>query len=272
MSQNSTSRRTVTLRTLQHMKQEGEKIAMLTAYDASFAAVLDNAGVDVILIGDTVGQMVQGHRNTVPVTMDSMVYHSAAVARGSERPLLIGDLPFLSYTSTEQALQSAARFMKEAQVHMVKLECNAGQESIVKALADEGVPVCAHLGLRPQSVHKLGGYRVQGRGEAAAAEMLKQAEQLQAAGADMLLLEAVPATLAAEVTSASQVPVIGIGAGAACDGQVLVLYDMLGITPEPRPSFAKNFMADADSIQAAIEAYIQAVKSGSFPGPEHSYK
>ena len=261
----------VNLRTLQQMKKQGEKIAMLTAYDASFAALLDRAGVDVILVGDTLGQMVQGHNSTLPVTVDDTVYHCSAVRRGAHRPLIIADMPFMSYSSVEVALHSASRMMKESEVHMVKLECSAAQNNIVSAMADQGIPVCAHLGLRPQSVHKLGGYRVQGRDEAAAQIMLQQAEELQTAGADMLLLEAVPTELARAVTEQSSVPVIGIGAGVDCDGQVLVLYDMLGITPGPLPKFVKNFMLQADSIEAAVRSYVEEVKAARFPAAEHCY-
>ncbi len=261
----------VSLRTLQQMKQQGEKIAMLTAYDASFASLLDRAGVDVILVGDTLGQMVQGHNSTLPVSVDDTVYHCSAVRRGNGRPLIIADMPFMSYPSVDVALVNASRMMKESEVHMVKLECSAAQKKIVRAMADQGIPVCAHLGLRPQSVHKLGGYRVQGRDEAAAQLMLKQAEDLQSAGADMLLLEAVPAELAKMITQNSQVPVIGIGAGVDCDGQVLVLYDMLGITPGPLPKFVKNFMLGADSIEAAVRAYVEEVKAATFPANEHTY-
>ena len=261
----------VNLRTLQKMKQQGEKIAMLTAYDASFAALLDRAGIDSILVGDTLGQMVQGKSSTLPVSVDDCVYHCSAVRRGAARPFLIADMPFMSYHSVAVALENAGRLMKETEAQMVKLECSAAQENIVKAMADQGIPVCAHLGLRPQSVHKLGGYRVQGREQAAADEMLKQAEALQAAGADMLLLEAVPAGLAGQITRQSQVPVIGIGAGAECDGQVLVLYDMLGITAGAPPKFVKNFMQDAGSIEDAVRRYVQEVKAAGFPAVEHTY-
>lgn len=258
------------MRRLQNMKQQGDKIAMLTAYDATFATILETAGVEVILVGDTLGQMIQGKSTTLPVSMDEMVYHCAAVSRGSRRALLIGDMPFMSYPSAELALHNAARLLKESEVQMVKLECSAGQEAVIRAMADEGIPVCAHLGLRPQSVHKLGGYRVQGREEADAQAMLEQAARLEEAGADMLLLEAIPADLADRITAAARVPVIGIGAGPGCDGQVLVLYDLLGMTPQ-QPKFARNFLSDADSIQAAVQAYVEAVKNGDFPTADHSY-
>lgn len=271
MSSYSQKRVNVTVRTLRRMKENGDKIAMLTAYDASFAAQLDAANVDVVLVGDSLGNVIQGCDSTLPVTMDEMIYHTRAVARGCRRPLLMADMPFMSYWSVEVALRNAARLMKEAGAHMVKLECTSGQEAIIAALANEGIPVCAHLGLRPQAVHKLGGYRVQGREPNEAGEMLEQAHRLEAAGADLLLLEAVPAALAGEITRQVAVPVIGIGAGPHCDGQVLVLYDALGITAGKTPKFAKNFLAEAGSIPAALSAYVQAVKSGAFPGGEQTF-
>ncbi|GIX21501.1 MAG: 3-methyl-2-oxobutanoate hydroxymethyltransferase [Gammaproteobacteria bacterium] len=260
----------LTLRDLARLKARGEKIAMLTAYDATFAAVLDRAGVEVLLVGDTLGPLVQGQPTTLPVSMDEMVYHCRAVVRGARRALVMADMPFLSYTDAAAALANAGRLLKEAGVQMVKLECSPAQEGIVAALAAEGIPVCAHLGLRPQSVHKLGGYRVQGRDPAAAEALLEAAARLEAAGADLLLLEAVPAALAGRVRAQAGVPVIGIGAGPDCDGQVLVLYDLLGLT-ERLPRFAKNFLAEADGVEAAVRAYVAAVKTGRFPGPEHSY-
>ncbi len=271
MTETNTKRVQVTVRTLQRMKRQGDKIAMLTAYDASFAAILDKANLDVILVGDSLGNVIQGRSSTLPVTMDEMIYHTAAVARGCHRPLLIADMPFMSYRSTDLALSNAARFMQEAGAHMVKLECTDAQRDIVSALVNEGIPVCAHLGLRPQSVHKLGGFWVQGRDESAAAAMLQQARQLEAAGADLLLLEAVPASLAAEISREVQVPVIGIGAGVECDGQVLVLYDVLGISQTRIPKFAQNFLTENISVQAAVEAYVAAVKSSAFPTEAHSF-
>ena len=220
----------VTVTSLRKMKQTGEKIAMLTAYDASFARVLDNQGVDIILVGDSLGMVIQGHDTTVPVTMDEMVYHTRAVTQASQRALVIGDLPFMSYTSPEMALRNSARLMQEGRAHMVKLEGGAPQVATVAQLAHHGVPVCAHLGLQPQSVHKLGGYRVQGRDEAVAKQMLADAKALQDAGADLLVLECVPVNVAATISQALNIPVIGIGAGRECDGQVLVLHVMLGIS------------------------------------------
>jgi len=254
------------------MKQAGEKIACLTAYDASFAAVLESAGVEVLLVGDSLGMVVQGRESTVPVTMDDMVYHSAAVARGRHRALLMVDMPFMSYASPQQAVANAARLMQEGGAHMVKLEGGALQVESVRQLTERGIPVCAHLGLQPQSVHRLGGYRVQGRDAASARAMLQDAQSLQEAGADALLVESIPVSLATEITRAVAIPVIGIGAGPGCDGQVLVLYDMLGITPGKRPKFAKDFMTGQPHIQAAVASYVEAVKSGSFPSPEHCFE
>ncbi len=261
----------VTVATLRKMKRAGEKIVCLTAYDASFAAVLETAGVEVLLVGDSLGMVVQGHETTLPVTMDDMVYHTRNVARARRRALLVGDMPFMSYASPVQAITNAARLMQEGGAHMVKLEGGALQVETVRQLTERGIPVCAHLGLTPQSVHKLGGYRVQGREEAAAQAMLADARALQEAGVDMLILECVPSGLAAEITRTLEIPVIGIGAGPQCDGQVLVLYDMLGITPGKRPRFTRDFMQDRGSVQAAVAAFVQAVKSGSFPGPEHCF-
>ncbi|MFN3786036.1 MAG: 3-methyl-2-oxobutanoate hydroxymethyltransferase [Thiothrix sp.] len=261
----------VTVTTLRTMKQKGEKIAMLTAYDASFARLLDKQGVDVILVGDSLGMVIQGHDTTVPVTMDAMVYHTRAVARVTQRALVIGDLPFMSYTSPELALRNSARLMQEGGAHMVKLEGGAPQVATVTQLAHHGVPVCAHLGLQPQSVHKLGGYRVQGRETAVAQQMLADAQALQAAGADLLVLECVPVALAAQITKALQIPTIGIGAGHACDGQVLVLHDMLGISPKA-PRFSQNFMASGTTIPQAIAAYVQAVKAATFPAEQHCFR
>ncbi len=260
----------VTVTTLRKMKREGEKIVMLTAYDASFAKVLDAQGVDVILVGDSLGMVIQGHETTVPVTMDDMVYHTRAVTKTNQRALVIGDLPFMSYTSPELALRNSARLMQESGAHMVKLEGGAPQVAIVRQLAHHGVPVCAHLGLQPQSVHKLGGYRVQGRDEAVAKQMLDDAIALQEAGADMLVLECVPVVLAAQITQALAIPTIGIGAGRDCDGQVLVLHDMLGISPRA-PKFSQDFIGTGATIPQAVAAYVQAVKAGTFPADQHCF-
>jgi len=268
---NSPDAKPVTLPMLARMKSEGEKIACLTAYDASFAALLDGAGVDVVLVGDSLGNVIQGHSSTVPVTVDDIVYHSRNVARVLKRALLIGDMPFMSFPTLDRALDNAARLMQEGGAKMVKLEGSGAQADIIRHLADNGVPVCAHLGLRPQLVHKMGGFAVQGRQAAAARQMIQDAQRLEQAGADLLLLELVPAALAAKITAKVKVPVIGIGAGPKVDGQILVLYDMLDITSGKRPKFVRNFMAGAKSPHDAVAAYVKAVKSGEYPAAEHSF-
>lgn len=262
----------VTVNTLQAMKQEGEKIVSLTAYDYSFAATLDAAGVDLVMVGDSLGMVMQGFDSTLPVTLEDMIYHSACVARGCERAMIVTDLPFLSYQiSPEQAMDSAGLLLKEGDAHMVKLEGGEPMAETIAFISERGVPVCAHLGLTPQSIHKLGGYKVQGKDEDSAAELMADAILLEEAGASLLVLEAVPQTLAAEVTQALTIPTIGIGAGPDCDGQVLVLQDMLGLYPRPSPKFSRNFMQDADSIAGAVKAYVDAVKNKQFPAAEHSF-
>jgi 3-methyl-2-oxobutanoate hydroxymethyltransferase len=261
----------ITISTLMKMKAEKERIACLTAYDASFATVLEQAGVELILVGDSLGMVIQGLDTTVPVSMEDVIYHTRCVARGSRRALLVSDMPFLSYHSPDQALTNAARLMQEGGAHMLKLESGTTQIDIVRRLSDQGVPVCAHLGLRPQSIHRLGGYRVQGNDEHSANQMLEDAVTLQHVGAAMLLLECVPSLLAAEITANVDIPVIGIGAGVNCDGQILVLHDVLGITPGRVPRFARNFMDEGKTIQAAVEEYVKAVKSCSFPVAEHGF-
>jgi 3-methyl-2-oxobutanoate hydroxymethyltransferase len=261
----------VTLTTLAKMRAEGVPIASLTCYDASFAVLLDEADVDIVLVGDSLGMVIQGHDTTVPVTMEHMVYHTQAVARGTHRPFLIADLPFMSYASPEQALTNSVRLMQEGGARMVKLESGAEQVRIVEFLTGHDIPVCAHLGLRPQSVHKTGGFRVQGRQQEAAARILQEAKDLEGAGADILLLECVPNELAAAVTQAVSVPVIGIGAGPGVDGQIQVLYDVLDITPGRKPKFVRNFMLGLDSPLAAVKAYVAAVKSRDYPGPEYCF-
>ena len=236
----------VTLATLARMKADGERIACLTCYDASFAVLVDEADADVVLVGDSLGMVIQGHDTTVPVTMDHVVYHCRAVARGLNRPFLMADLPFMSYPSKEQALANAVRLMQEGGAKMVKLESGAGQAEIVEFLASHDIAVCAHLGLKPQSVHKSGGFRVQGRDSDAGERMLRDAKQLEEAGSDMLLLECIPTELGRMISAAAHVPVIGIGAGPHTDGQVLVLYDVLDITTGRKPRFVRNFMLDAD--------------------------
>lgn len=268
-------RQAVSTTGLRKLKQQGEKIAMLTAYDASFAAVLDQAGVDIILIGDSLGMVIQGHETTLPVTMDHMVYHTQLVARACQHALVMADMPFMSFADPVRGLDNATRLMQEGGARMVKLEGGGYVVDVVAKLSQHGIPVCGHLGLQPQSVHKLGGYRVQGRDADAAERMLQDARAMQDAGADLMLLECVPSELAARITEALTIPTIGIGAGRDCDGQVLVLYDVLGISMGHRPRFAKDFLADLPaghvSIQAAVEAYVTAVKQRRFPSDEHSF-
>ena len=261
----------VTLSTLHQMKVEGRKIASLTCYDASFAVLLDEADVDVVLVGDSLGMVIQGHDTTVPVTMNDIVYHCRTVARGLHRPFLIADLPFMSYPSRDEALVNSVRLMQEGGAKMVKLESGSSQIEIVEFLAGHDIAVCAHLGLKPQSVHKTGGFRVQGREGDAAELMLDNARRLEAAGADIVLLECIPAALGREISRALKVPVIGIGAGPDTDGQILVLYDILDITTGRKPRFVRNFMTGAGSNQQALANYVQAVRSGEYPAAEHCF-
>jgi 3-methyl-2-oxobutanoate hydroxymethyltransferase len=269
----SDERRPVTLHRLRAMHAAGEKIAMLTCYDASFARLIDEAGIDVLLVGDSLGMVVQGHNSTLPVLLDEMAYHTQCVARGNRRAWIVADLPFGScHASTEQALCSAARLMQSG-AHMVKLEGGGWTAATVRFLVERGIPVCAHLGLTPQSVHALGGYRVQGRDEQAAEALRGHARELAEAGAAMLVLELMPSALASEITAALPIPVIGIGAGAQCSGQVLVLHDMLGVSRGKLPRFVRDFMGDVmgdihpagGGVEAAIRRYVAAVKDGSFP-------
>ena len=251
-------------------KATGRRISIVTCYDASFARVLDAAGVETLLVGDSLGMVVQGRDSTLAVTLADIAYHLECVARGVQRAFLIGDLPFGTYQAgPQQAFASSVRLMA-AGAQMVKLEGGVLMAETVQFLAERGIPVCGHVGLVPQSVHALGGFRVQAKDEAGAARLLADAKALASAGASMIVLEAIPAALAKDVTAAVNVPTIGIGAGPHCSGQVLVLHDMLGVSGyEPR--FARNFMAGAHSVAAAIQNYVAAVKDGSFPGPEHCY-
>ena len=261
----------VTLSTLQKMAQEGSQIAMLTCYDASFAAVLEEGGVDSLLIGDSLGNVLQGHESTLPVTLRDIVYHTQCVARGAKRAFIVGDMPFATFqVSPQDTLRNAAEIMA-AGAHMVKREGGRPMLETMEFLTERGIPVCGHLGLTPQSVHQIGGYKVQGKGETAAQQLLREAKQLEKAGAGMIVLEAIPAALAGEVTQAIQVPTIGIGAGVDCSGQVLVLYDMLDVYPGRKAKFVKNYLRLGGSVQGAIELYVKEVRSGSFPGPEHSF-
>jgi 3-methyl-2-oxobutanoate hydroxymethyltransferase len=261
----------ITLTALQKLKQDGEKIAMLTCYDASFASVLDAAGVDTILVGDSMGNVVQGHDSTLPVTMRDIEYHTACVARGSKRAFLIADMPWGSFqASPTQAMDNAARLLAGG-AQMVKLEGGEIMCETISYLTARGAPVCGHLGLTPQSVHAFGGYRLQGKTESAAQRLIAEAKMVEEAGAGMLVLEMIPAPLAREVTEQLTIPTIGIGAGVDCSGQVLVIYDALDIYPGKKAKFVKNFMKGAASIQAAVEAYVKEVKAGTFPDHEHSF-
>ncbi|MCY1282939.1 3-methyl-2-oxobutanoate hydroxymethyltransferase [compost metagenome] len=261
----------VTLTTLQGMKQSGEKIAMLTAYDATFAHIASTAGADVLLIGDSLGMVLQGHDSTLPVTVGEMAYHTACVKRGNKGSLILTDLPFSSATSLQQTLADSVAVM-QAGAQMVKLEGGAWLAEPIIRLAQMGVPVCAHLGLTPQSVNLFGGFKVQGRQEAQARQLRADAIALEQAGAAMLLLECVPSALAQEISEAVKIPVIGIGAGNGTDGQVLVMHDMLGLSLSGRsPKFVRNFMEGQPDIASAMAAYVKAVKDGSFPGPEHGF-
>ncbi len=271
LEQRGMARPPVNVSTLRDMKAERTPIACLTAYDASFAALVDAAGVDLVLVGDSLGMVVQGHDTTVPVTVSDIVYHTRAVARGLRRAFLVADMPFMSYSNPDQALESAVRLMQEGGAMMIKLEGGEGQIGIVEHLARHDIPVCAHLGLKPQSVHKIGGFKVQGRDTEQAKSMLDAAKRLQDAGSDIVLLECVPNEVGQAITAALDVPVIGIGAGPDVDGQILVLYDILDITQGRTPRFVRNFMTGHDTPQAALESYVGAVRDRSYPAPEHCF-
>ncbi|MFC3533593.1 3-methyl-2-oxobutanoate hydroxymethyltransferase [Vogesella facilis] len=261
----------VTVNTLQQMAAEGQKIAMLTCYDASFATLLDEAGVDILLIGDSLGMVMQGEDSTLPVSMPEMEYHTRCVVRGAKRAMVLADMPFGSYQeSPAQGFANAARLM-QAGAHMVKIEGGAFMADTVRFLVQRGVPVCAHIGLTPQFVNTFGGYKVQGKSESDAERLLADARALADAGASLVLMECVPATLAARISAEIGVPTIGIGAGPDVSGQVLVIYDVLGVYPGKKARFVKNFMAEAQSIQGAVAGYVSAVKDASFPAPEHCF-
>jgi len=263
--------RKVTISTLNNMKSNGERFSVLAAYDASFAQLIGEAGIEVILVGDSLGMTIQGFDTTVPVTVEQICYHVGAVRRGNQQSLIMGDMPFGSYNTTADALITATDIM-QAGAHMVKLEGGEWLVDTVAAMSERGIPVCAHLGLTPQSVNKLGGYRVQGRAPDQAEQLLRDALELQRAGADLLVLECVPSQLAKEVSDALAIPVIGIGAGSDTDAQVLVVYDMLGITPNKIPKFSKNFLAETGSVQEALKTFHSQVASGEFPSEEHGFK
>ena len=261
----------VNVSTLRKMKEKGEPIACLTAYDASYAALVDAARTDLVLVGDSLGMVIQGHDTTVPVTVDDIVYHTRAVARGLHHAFLVADMPFMSYANAAQALDNAVRLMQEGGAMMVKLEGGEGQVEIVEHLARHDIPVCAHVGLKPQSVHKIGGFKVQGRDPEKAKEMVGTSKRLQDAGADIVLLECVPNEVGQVTTDELDVPVIGIGAGPHVDGQILVLYDILDITQGRTPRFVRNFQKEHDSPLAALQAYVLAVKNREYPAAEHCF-
>lgn len=261
-------------RQLMAMKSSGEKIAMLTSYDASMSAQCERAGVDVLLVGDSLGMVIQGHDSTLPVTMDDMLYHTRMVARARQRCLLITDMPYHSYQNSDQALQNARRLIDEGGTDMVKLEGGGEIIDVIAHLTANGIRVCGHLGLLPQSIGELGGYKVQGREQDAAERMVKDAAGLQQAGAELIVLECIPASLAKQISNSIKIPTIGIGAGVECDGQVLVIYDLLGLTTGKQPRFAKDFVAELSAdkgVTAAIETYVREVKAGTFPDNEHSF-
>ena len=265
------ARARLTVPALRKMKAEGRRIVSITAYDASFARSVDAAGIDLVLVGDSLGMVCQGRDSTLPVTVDDIVYHVACVARGLSGAFLVADLPFQSDATPERALDASTRCL-QAGAQMVKLEGAGPKLEVIRFLAEREIPVCAHLGLTPQSVLRLGGYKVQGREAAAAKKLLADARAVAEAGADLLVLECVPSALAAEITAAVEIPTIGIGAGPSCDGQILVLHDMLGMNSgHRRPRFVKDFLAEGGSVLGAFRAYAAAVRDGSFPAPEHGY-
>ena len=261
----------ITVSTLNKMKQAGEKIAMLTCYEASFASLMSDAGVDMLLVGDSLGMTVQGHDSTLPVTLADMVYHTRAVARGNKNAMIVTDLSFGSFQQSKEQAFAAAVELMQAGAHMVKLEGGVWMAETTEFLQMRGIPVCAHIGLTPQSVNAFGGYKVQGKGDVAAQALLADAQAHADAGAALVLMECVPAALAAEVTRSISCPTIGIGAGVDCDGQVLVMHDMLGVFPGKTARFVRNFMQGQDSIQAAVSAYVNAVKKSEFPAAEHQF-
>jgi len=257
---------------IQRYKDEGRRFAMLTVYDFLSARLLDEAGIPILLVGDSLGMVMLGHPTTLPVTMEDMLHHAKAVARGARQALLVGDMPFMSYqASVEDAVRNAGRFVQEAGMHAVKLEGGGTVVEITRRLVDAGIPVMGHLGLTPQSVHAMGGFKVQGKTDAQAARILADARALEEAGAFSIVLEGMPSKLAAEITHALRIPTIGIGAGPACDGQVLVFHDMLGLTTGKAPKFVKRYANLAEEISRAVNAYADDVRTGKFPGPEHEY-
>ena len=261
----------ITQTTLQKMVENNEKFTVLTCYDATFSTILENAGIDVLLVGDSLGNVLHGENTTLSVTLDDMIYHTRCVARGASKAFIITDMPFGSYqVSPEQAFENAARIIA-AGAHMVKIEGGQIMADTIQFLTQRGIPVCAHIGLTPQSIHQLGGYKLQGNSEKSAKQLLNDAKLLEKSGASLLVMEVVTAKLAKKITQALSIPTIGIGAGGDCSGQVLVLHDMLGLVQGKKPRFVKDFMADAKSIQDAIANYVTAVKTGQFPGKEHEF-
>ena len=270
-NQHDTSKhRKITLDALRTMRADDDKITMLTCYDASFANLMDECGVDVLLVGDSLGMVCQGHTSTLPVTLNDMIYHTASVARGSARALIIADMPFASYASPEATFNHAAQLI-QAGAHMVKLEGGSWLAPTITFLTERAIPVCAHLGLTPQSIHQLSGYKVQGKSQQESDQLITNAQILEAAGAAMLVLEAIPAALSKQVTRMLSIPTIGIGAGPETSGQVLVMHDLLGVYPGRKARFVKNFLEGQDNIQAAVHAYITAVKDKTFPATEHCF-
>ena len=263
--------RKVTVPGLLRKKQRGQRITMLTAYDATFARLIDSCDIDVVLVGDSLGMVVQGHDNTLPVTLEDVVYHTRSVARGMQRAHLVADLPFMSYQeSVEVGMRSSGRLIKEGRAEAVKLEGGARNAELVRRLTEAGIPVMGHIGLTPQSIHAMGGYRIQGKREEQARTLLEDALQLEQAGIYSLVLEGVPLEVAREITDRLTVPTVGIGAGPHCDGQVLVIYDLLGMDPDFCPRFLKKYETFGDRIRVAVDAYAREVRDGAFPGLEHS--
>lgn len=261
----------ITTATLRKMKEQGEKISTITAYDASFAKLFDQAGIHGILIGDSLGMVLQGENDTLPVTIDDMAYHTKCVANGAENTLIIADMPFMTYATKEQAFANATKLM-QAGASMVKMEGGSWLADTIAGLVERGIPVCGHLGLTPQSVNVFGGFKVQGREQDKALEMIEQAKQLEAAGVQLLVLECIPADLGKAITEAVSIPTIGIGAGKDTDGQILVMHDALGISCSYMPKFSRNFLVDTGDIKKAVELYISEVSNGNFPGAEHIFK
>jgi 3-methyl-2-oxobutanoate hydroxymethyltransferase len=267
-----TTTRRVTIHTLRQMKERGERIAMLTAYDATMARLLDEAGADVLLVGDSLGMVIQGHDTTLPVTLDEIAYHTRAVVRGARRAHVVGDMPFMSYqASIEQGVTNAGKLMKEGGCHSIKLEGGAVHAELVRRLVSAGIPVMGHIGLTPQSYHQLGGFKVQGRDPGGRDRLLEDARVLEEAGVYSIVLEAIPADIARDITAGVSVPTIGIGAGTGCDGQVLVSYDMLGMDETFKPRFVRRYATLGQTIKDAVGAYVSDVRSGAFPSDAESF-